>query len=190
MAIENGTKAETVLQMTEPNKRYKWMKIVLLLLRLAIIMSTLTAALVMGSNKQSISRAVAIVGTTTIFQTYTANFHQIPAFVFFIVANAIGGFYNLVAIALGFSFSHWKAFHVGMKLMDLAIFALVATGAAAATSMAELGKNGNFSARWSPICDRFGQFCVRGGLAIVASLIGALLLMILNAVSAISYLYS
>lgn len=63
------------------------------------------------------------------------------------------------------------------------IFALVATGAAAAASMAELGKNGNVHARWNPICDRFEAFCIRGGLALMASFAGALLLLLMNAFS-------
>ncbi|KAL0915760.1 hypothetical protein M5K25_013213 [Dendrobium thyrsiflorum] len=70
-----------------------------------------------------------------------------------------------------------------------AMFALLATGAAAATSIAELGKNGNLNARWSPICSHFSQFCIHGGLAILASFIGSLLLMILNALSVFT-LYS
>lgn len=63
--------------------------------------------------------------------------------------------------------------------------ALVATGAAAATSIAELSKNGNLHTRWSPICDRFDEYCHRGGLALVAAFVGAGLLVILNAHSII-----
>jgi uncharacterized protein (TIGR01569 family) len=47
--------------------------------------------------------------------------------------------------------------------------ALLATGAATAAAMAELGKNGNVHARWNPICDRFGSFCSRGGVALASS---------------------
>jgi uncharacterized protein (TIGR01569 family) len=64
------------------------------------------------------------------------------------------------------------------------IMALLATGAATAASMAELGKNGNLHARWNPICDRFGSFCSRGGIAIVSSFIGVALMLALNLLSA------
>ncbi|PKU61712.1 CASP-like protein 1B1 [Dendrobium catenatum] len=165
------------------------MNVLLLLLRMTIVLFTLIAALMMGCNKQSISKAVAVVGTTTIYQTYTTKFQQTPAFVFFVIANAIVGFYNLVVLILRPYFNNWKAFHVAVNLMDLAMFALLATGAAAATSIAELGKDGNLNARWSPICSHFGQFCIHGGLAILSSFIGALLLMILNALSVFT-LYS
>ena len=63
---------------------------------------------------------------------------------------------------------------------------VVASGAAAAAAMAELGKNGNLHARWNPICNRFDAFCCRGGVALIASFIGASLLMILNTVSTIT----
>lgn len=63
---------------------------------------------------------------------------------------------------------------------------VVASGAAAAAAMAELGKNGNLHARWNPICDKFDAFCCRGGVALIASFIGVALLTILNAVSTIT----
>lgn len=71
-------------------------------------------------------------------------------------------------------------------LLSLAqvIMALLATGAATAASMAELGKKGNLHARWNPICDRFGSFCSRGGIAIVSSFIGVALMLALNLLSA------
>ena len=64
--------------------------------------------------------------------------------------------------------------------------ALVATAAAAASSIAELGKNGNLHARWSPICDKFDDYCHRGGLALIAALVGTGLLVVLNAHSIIA----
>ena len=70
-----------------------------------------------------------------------------------------------------------------MSLVQV-IMALLATGAATAASMAELGKNGNLHARWNPICDRFGSFCSRGGIAIVSSSIGVALMLALNLQSA------
>jgi len=59
--------------------------------------------------------------------------------------------------------------------------ALVATASAAATSIAELGKNGNPHAMWRPICGKFDDYCHRGGLALVTAFVGAGLLIALNA---------
>lgn len=66
------------------------------------------------------------------------------------------------------------------------VMALLATGAAAAASMAELGRNGNARARWNPMCDRFGSFCRRGGAALASSFVGVALMLALNLLSAAS----
>ncbi|KAG0467749.1 hypothetical protein HPP92_017077 [Vanilla planifolia] len=155
----------------------------LLLLRIAAVFFTSTAALSMGFNKQSITKAVAIVGTKTLYHSYAAKFHQTPAFIFLVVANAVASIYNPVVLLCSF-FSKGKALHnMMLRYTDLVVFAVTATGAAAGASMAELGRNGNLHARWSPICDQFGGFCLRSDVAIAASFVGAFLHMILIAVS-------
>jgi uncharacterized protein (TIGR01569 family) len=64
------------------------------------------------------------------------------------------------------------------------IMVLSATGAATATSVAYLGKNGNVHARWNPVCDKFGSFCSRAGIALGSSFIGVALMLALNLLSA------
>lgn len=64
--------------------------------------------------------------------------------------------------------------------------ALVSGGAAAAASMAELGKNGNSHARWNKICDKFDSYCDRGGGALIASFAGVGLLMVLNGLATVN----
>lgn len=49
-------------------------------LRSVAMLATISAALVMGLNKQTKSTAVAIVGTTTLYQTLTAKLTDTPAF--------------------------------------------------------------------------------------------------------------
>ena len=61
--------------------------------------------------------------------------------------------------------------------------ALAAAGDGAATFIAQLGKNGNSHARWNKICDKFGTYCDRGGGAIIASLIGLGLLLVVTVLS-------
>ena len=63
--------------------------------------------------------------------------------------------------------------------------ALAAAGDGAATFIAQLGKNGNSHARWNKICDKFGTYCDRGGGAIIASLIGLGLLLVVTVLSII-----
>ncbi|KAG6497323.1 CASP-like protein 1B1 [Zingiber officinale] len=184
MADENGkqTERETTLSRLLKSKMAAQL---LISLRLAALVATSTAAGLMAFNKETITVTVAVVGTKPILQSFTAAFQQTPAFVYFVIVNAIASLYNLLAMLLG-PYLKNRGRDVLVHLSDMAVFALVATGAAAAASMAELGKNGNKYARWNPICDRFEAFCIRGGVALVAAFIGAVLLLVMNAFTAIS----
>ncbi|WOK97089.1 CASP-like protein 1B1 [Canna indica] len=181
MAIEDGKKPEEETTHLLPKSKLFGQPLVSI--RSASLLATITAAVLMGLNKQTRTITVAIVGTTPVLQSFTATFQQTPAFVYFVVANAAASLYNLVLLVLR-PLLKPKAHDFLLFLLDMVMFALVATGAATAASMAELGKNGNMHARWNPVCDRFEGFCIRGGLAIVASSIGALLLFIMNAFTA------
>jgi uncharacterized protein (TIGR01569 family) len=64
--------------------------------------------------------------------------------------------------------------------MSQVIMVLLATGAATAASMAELGKNGNLHAHWNPLCNKFGSFCAHGGVSIVSSFVGVALMLAIN----------
>ncbi|XP_010904649.1 CASP-like protein 1B1 [Elaeis guineensis] len=180
MAIENGNE-------TKVGYRHKArvLGLLLVLLRLAALLATVTATIVMALNKQTKSITAAFVGTNPIIQTFTAKFQQTPAFVYFVIANAVASLYNLLVLLLR-PFMKRKAHEIFEHLGGMVMVSVVASGAAAAAAMAELGKNGNLHARWNPICNRFDAFCCRGGVALIASFIGASLLMILNTVSTIT----
>ncbi|KAJ6840153.1 CASP-like protein 1B1 [Iris pallida] len=176
-------------QMLVPKATKKLVVLLPVLLRVAVILLTLAAALAMGLNRQSRIITVAIVGTTPIVQTFTVKFQHTPAFVYFVIANATVSIYNLLVLVFRFFLSKCMAYHITMHIMDLVMMGLLATGAAAAASMAELGKNGNYHARWSPICDKFEAYCHRGGLALIMSFIGAVLLVALNAHTILALYY-
>lgn len=63
------------------------------------------------------------------------------------------------------------------------MLALATAGDSAATSMAELGRNGNSHARWAKLCDKFEAYCNRGGAALIASFISLILLLIVAVMS-------
>ncbi|CAN6334982.1 unnamed protein product [Urochloa humidicola] len=153
-------------------------------LRAAATVATTVAAAVMALNAQSYTAVVAIVGTRPLMQTFTTKFRDMPAFVYFVIANAIAGAYNLLVLIIRRLILRRRTASLVLHMLDMVIMALLATGAATAASMAELGKNGNLHARWNPICDRFGSFCSRGGIAIVSSFIGVALMLALNLLSA------
>ncbi|XP_074585363.1 CASP-like protein 1B1 [Curcuma longa] len=184
MADENGkgTERESTLGRLPKSKMAAQL---LVSLRLAAVVATSTAAGLMAFNKETRTLTVAVVGTKPILQSFTAAFQQTPAFVYFVIANAIASLYNLLAMLLR-PYLKNRGRDVLVHLSDMVVFPLVASGGAAAASMAELGKNGNKYARWNPICDGFEAFCLRGGAALVAAFIGAVVLLIMNAFTAIS----
>ncbi|PSS34931.1 CASP-like protein [Actinidia chinensis var. chinensis] len=156
-------------------------------LRVVAFFATVAAAIVMALNKQTKTMVVATIGSTPIKATLTAKFQHTPAFVFFVIANAIAGVHNLFALAV--EFFRKKFNFKGLRLLiivpilDMMIVALVSAGVSSAAFMGELGRNGNSHARWNKICDKFDTFCDHGSGAIIASLVGLLLLMIINVIS-------
>ncbi|KAG7532744.1 Casparian strip membrane protein domain [Arabidopsis thaliana x Arabidopsis arenosa] len=159
---------------------------VLLGLRLLAFSATLSAAIVMGLNKETETFVVGKVGNTPIKATFTAKFDHTPAFVFFVVANAMVSFHNFLMIAL--QIFGGKMEFTGFRLLSVAILdmlnvTLVSAAANAAAFMAEVGKNGNKHARWDKICDRFATYCDHGAGALIAAFAGVILMLIISAAS-------
>ncbi|KAG5235844.1 integral membrane family protein [Salix suchowensis] len=182
MGLQHEEKLELGCSSSQPRSR-KW---VLLTVRVIAFLATATATLVMALNKETKTLVVAMVGSTPIKVTLTAKFQHTPAFVFFVIANAMASFHNLMMIMV--ELFGQKLDYKGLRLamiaiLDMTTVALISGGASAATFMAEVGKNGNSHARWNKICDKFETFCDRGGVAIIASSAGLLLMLIITAMS-------
>ncbi|AEE84323.1 putative protein [Arabidopsis thaliana] len=158
----------------------------LLGLRIFAFMATLAAAIVMSLNKETKTLVVATIGTVPIKATLTAKFQHTPAFVFFVIANVMVSFHNLLMIVVQI-FSR-KLEYKGLRLLSIAILdmlnaTLVSAAANAAVFVAELGKNGNKHAKWNKVCDRFTTYCDHGAGAIIAAFAGVILMLLVSAVS-------
>ncbi|KAG7542119.1 Casparian strip membrane protein domain [Arabidopsis thaliana x Arabidopsis arenosa] len=158
----------------------------LLGLRIFAFMATLAAAIVMSLNKETKTLVVATIGTLPIKATLTAKFQHTPAFVFFVIANVMVSFHNLLMIVLQI-FSR-KLEYKGVRLLSIAILdmlnaTLVSAAANAAVFVAELGKNGNKHAKWNKVCDRFATYCDHGAGALIAAFAGVILMLLVSSVS-------
>ncbi|CAH8275947.1 unnamed protein product [Arabidopsis lyrata] len=158
----------------------------LLGLRVFAFMATLAAAIVMSLNKETKTLVVATIGTLPIKATLTAKFQDTPAFVFFVIANVMVSFHNLLMIVLQI-FSR-KLEYKGVRLLSIAILdmlnaTLVSAAANAAVFVAELGKNGNKHAKWNKVCDRFATYCDHGAGALIAAFAGVILMLLVSSVS-------
>ncbi|KAF3777986.1 CASP-like protein 1B1 [Nymphaea thermarum] len=160
-------------------------------LRFLAFAATLAAALVMGVNKQTIPMVVGLGNAKPIYGNVTAKFHQTPAFMFFVIANAVAAGYSLVTFILSLG-KMVGCFHAPISLLlaigDLVMVALVSAGGGAAASVARLAKSGDQRAHWDKICDKFDAYCRHGGGALIASFLGVFFLMNLNVLSTL-YLY-
>ncbi|XP_012827575.1 PREDICTED: CASP-like protein 1B2 [Erythranthe guttata] len=162
--------------------------LVMVLLRVLALLATVSAALIMGFNKQTRTIVVATIGTTTVQATLTAKFQHTPAFVFFVIANGIASLHNLLMLVVSF-IGPPKLFEriapSAIPVFDLMNVAIVSGGASAAAFMGQLGRDGNSHARWNKICDKIDSFCDRGGGAMIASFIGLVLIIIICSLSII-----
>ncbi|KFK31650.1 hypothetical protein AALP_AA6G140800 [Arabis alpina] len=159
---------------------------ILLGLRLLAFSATLSAAIVMALNKETKTFVVGNIGNTPIKATFTAKFQHTPAFVFFVIANVMVSFHNLLMI--GLQLFGGKKESTAFRLLSVAILdmlnvTLISAAANAAAFMAELGKSGNKHARWGKICDRFATYCDHGAGALLAAFAGVILMLFISAVS-------
>ncbi|XP_065864463.1 CASP-like protein 1B1 [Euphorbia lathyris] len=191
MAIENVSKnteynvCVPAVRSKSKGRRIFWVVIVL---RIVALTATATATFVMALNKQTKSFVVATVATTPITATLTAKFQDTPAFVLFVIANAMGSFHNLLMIGVevfGSKLDYKGLRAVTISIFDMLTVATISGGVNAAVFMAELGKNGNSHANWNQICDKFGTYCDHGAAAIAASFVALLLMLIITIISII-----
>ncbi|KAK9085923.1 hypothetical protein Sjap_026334 [Stephania japonica] len=171
--VENGEKNTQVSgSLGQYWRKSRGSMVVLLVLRVLALFATLTATLLMALNKETKSVVLGIIGTSPVRVNIKAKFHHTPAFIFFVIINAVASFHNLLMLVLDL-FGH-KMKMRGLRLLfttlsDMGTLALLSAATGAATAMAELGKNGNSHAQWNKICDKFAKYCDRGGGALIAS---------------------
>ncbi|KAF5772800.1 Casparian strip membrane protein 1 [Helianthus annuus] len=152
------------------------------ILRICAIAAALAAATAMGTTSQQLP-------FFTQFFQFKADYDDLPAFTFFVIANAMAGAY--LVLSLPFSILCIVRPHIlGARLMllvfDTVAVPLVTAAASAAASIVYLAHNGNSDANWVAICRQFNDFCQRVSGAVVASFITALLFVVLVAVSAVA----
>ncbi|KAF8397938.1 hypothetical protein HHK36_016864 [Tetracentron sinense] len=152
------------------------------ILRLFAIAAALAATTTMGTTDQTLP-------FFTQFFQFQASYDDLPAFTFFVVANAIASGY--LVLSLPFSIvSIVRPHAIGARLLllvfDTVMVSLTTAGAAAAAAIVYLAHNGNASANWIAICQQFDDFCQRISGAVVASFIAAVIFMLLVVLSGLA----
>ncbi|KVH88923.1 casparian strip membrane protein 1 [Cynara cardunculus var. scolymus] len=150
------------------------------ILRLAGIATALGAAIAMGSTDQTLP-------FFTQFFQFKAEFDDLPAFTFFVIANAITAAYLALTIPISIVCiirPHLVAPRVLLIFLDTVMVALTTAAAGGAASIVYLAHNGNSDANWPAICQQFNDFCQKVSGAVVASFLTVVVLMVLIVLSA------
>ncbi|XP_042455213.1 casparian strip membrane protein 2-like [Zingiber officinale] len=143
-------------------------------LRLCGIAATLVAAVTMGTTNETLPFV------TQLFQ-FRANFTDLPALLFFVIANGIAAGY--LVLSLPFSIAgivrpQATCPRFFLFFFDSVMVAFTSSAASAAAAIVYLAHNGSSRANWVAICLPFDGFCQRISGAVVAAFIAVVFFMV------------
>ncbi|KAJ1412661.1 Casparian strip membrane protein [Sesbania bispinosa] len=160
-------------------------------LRFLCLSLTLIATIIVGADKET--KTISYAGMQF---TATAKWEYMSAIVFFLVSNAIGCSYaavSLVISAMARSNSTGNniktaAFFM-LTVLDLVMMALLFSANGAAGAVGVLGQKGNSHVQWMKVCNVFDAYCRHVTAALVLSIIGSsvFLLLVVHSVFKLHY---
>ncbi|XP_034916625.1 CASP-like protein 1C3 isoform X2 [Populus alba] len=126
-----------------------------LLLRLIAFGATLAAVIIMATSREKGSFFAL---------SYEAKYSDTPAFKYFVIANAIVTVYGFLALFVPSESPLWRL----VLALDLVFTMLLISSISAALAVAQVGKKGNSSAGWLPVCGQVTKYCNQVTGALVA----------------------
>ncbi|KAK6122948.1 hypothetical protein DH2020_043308 [Rehmannia glutinosa] len=178
--IESGTREK---ELGVANKR-KIIRGFDLFLRVAAVVLSLSAAVVLGADRQNTTVAVMLVPTLPAVNVpVTAKWHYSSAFVYFMVANAIACAYGAISVLVITLANREEKPRVATMILvfDLMMVVLLFSSFGASLAVGLISYRGNSHAHWRKVCNVIGKFCHQGsaalGLSAVASLVFFLLVL-------------
>ncbi|XP_004506615.1 CASP-like protein 1C1 [Cicer arietinum] len=144
----------------------KTKRICLILLRLLAFVATLSAVIVMVSSHERVSLFTV---------SFEAKYTNSPALKYFVIANSIVTVYGFLVLFLPSESLLWRF----VVVVDMVLTMLLISSISAALAIAQVAKKGNNYAAWLPICDSVSKFCNHMTGALIASVIGVIIYMIL-----------
>lgn len=161
--------------------RKRGLAIIDFFIRLFAIAALTAAAGAMGTAEETLPFV------TNAFQ-FHANFADLPALLFLVIADAIAAGYLVFSIPLAIiSIIRPTAVcpRLTLLIFDLVAVALTTAAGSAAAAIVYLAHSGNSKANWVAICNRFQDFCEQTSGAVVASMVGTVLLLLMVIISAL-----
>ncbi|CAN1129550.1 CASP-like protein 1C3 [Linum perenne] len=136
-------------------------KVVMAVMRLLALAATVVAVVIMVTSKET---------AHVLNLTFTAKYTNTPAFKYYVVAEAIGAAYTLVALLMSSKSLFWRL----IIILDMVVALLLTSSISAAVAIAQVGKHGNTHAGWLPICGQVPHFCDKLTISLVAGFVAAI----------------
>ncbi|KAJ0051836.1 hypothetical protein Pint_02244 [Pistacia integerrima] len=144
----------------------KTKRIFTLLLRLMAFAATLSATIVMVSSHETASFFAV---------SFEVKYSDTPAFKYFVIANAIVSIYGFLVLFLPSESLLWRL----VVALDMVFTLLLGSSISATLAIAQVGKKGNSSAGWLPVCGQVPKYCHQVTGALVAGFIGLIMYLLL-----------
>ncbi|KAL0784644.1 hypothetical protein Bca101_000889 [Brassica carinata] len=135
------------------------------ILRIIAFFNTISSAILMATTNETLP-------FFTQFIRFHADYNDLPALTFFVVANAVVSGYLILTLPLAFVHIVKKKTEnsrILLIILDVAMVGLLASGAASAAAIVYLAHKGNNNTNWFPVCQQFNSFCKS---CTVAALVG------------------
>ncbi|KAK7337397.1 hypothetical protein VNO77_17968 [Canavalia gladiata] len=148
-----------------------------LFLRFLALSLTLISTIIVALDKET--KTIPYAGMQ--FKA-TAKWEYMSAIVFFLVSNAIACSYAVVSLVITVMARRSGKENVAVlvvTVVDLVIMALLFSANGAASAVGVIGQKGNSHVQWMKVCNVFDVYCRHVTAALVLSLIGSTLFLLL-----------
>ncbi|KAI9182563.1 hypothetical protein LWI28_026638 [Acer negundo] len=158
------------------------------MLRILGLLVTLVAAVLVGVDKETEVLSVTVINTLPpLHVPVTAKWQYLSALVYFMVSNTIACLYAAASLAYSITFLARKFENntaiLVRTILDLIILGLLSSATGAGTAVGVLGLEGNSHVLWKKVCNLFSGFCREFAAALVLSLLGSLVFLLLVVVA-------
>ncbi|KAF8101193.1 hypothetical protein N665_0209s0049 [Sinapis alba] len=152
-----------------------------IIIRVLLFSATLTALLVMVTSDQTEMTQLPRAPSPA---PVSAEFSDSPAFIYFVVALVVAGFYALISILVSISLllrpEFAAQFSIYISSFDMVVMGILASATGTAGGVAYIALRGNEEIGWNKICNVYDKFCRYIATSLALSLFASLLLLVLS----------
>ncbi|KAJ0234169.1 CASP-like protein 1D2 [Hirschfeldia incana] len=152
-----------------------------IIIRVLLFSATLSALIVIVTSDQT--EMTQLPGAPSPAPV-SAEFSDSPAFIYFVVALVVAGFYALISTIISISLllrpEFAAQFSVYISSFDMVVMGILASATGTAGGVAYIALKGNEEIGWNKICNVYDKFCRYIATSLALSLFASLLLLVLS----------